>query len=47
MKISQIHLFNRETGSIEVFQPDDIPINEHSKYKLFAAYLDDGSVIGC
>lgn len=46
MKIKQIHLFNKTTSSIEVFIADDIP-DDHQLYKLFAIYLEDGTVISC
>jgi hypothetical protein len=36
-----------KTGCIEVFAPDEIPVDEFVKYKLFAIYLEDGSTISC
>ncbi len=47
MKISQVHLFNMKTCHVEVFEPDEIPVDEFIKYKLFAIYLEDGSTISC
>jgi len=36
-----------KTGSVEVFTPDNIPVDEFVKYKLFSIYLEDGSTISC
>ena len=45
MKVSQIHLVNKKTGGIEVFGVDEMPDDEFIQYKIFAVYLEDGSVI--
>ncbi len=47
MKVLQIHLFNLDTGGIEVFTTESIPVKENMRYKLFAIYLEDGSTISC
>ncbi len=47
MKIVQVHLFNKDTGGVEVFSPNEIPEMEFIKYKLFAIYMEDGSTISC